>query len=1060
MVNKTPKKILVIGSGPIVIGQAAEFDYSGTQACLTLKEKGCKVILINPNPATIMTDKSIVDKVYMEPLSANFVKWVISRERPEALLPTLGGQVALNLAVDLHKSGVLKKYNLEILGTSIEAIIAAEDRLEFKKNMQKIGVPTPPSLAINNISDALAFSNKIGYPVVVRPSYTMGGAGGGFASNDRELTEILEVGLRMSPISECLIEKSIKGYKEIEYEVMRDKKGTTVIVCNMENIDPVGVHTGDSMVVAPSLTLNNTQFQMLRTVSIKIINHFKIQGGCNVQLALDPLTNNFFIIEINPRVSRSSALASKATGYPIAKISALISLGMNLEDIVYNKNNKNITAALEPAIDYVVSKIARFPFDKFKNINNYISTYMQATGEVMSIGRTFEESFLKSIRSIENEFRFVYSDKFNKMSVPRLKKLISSPNGYRIYQIFALLSKKCSVDEIYNLTKIDKYYLNKFLNIQKIKNLLNKNINNYEVLEHAKKYGFSDYEIGKSWKMTEKEIFRLRQSKNILPVYKIIDTCAGEFKSTTPYLYSTYGQENESVISKNKKIIIIGSGPIRIGQGVEFDYSTVQSILSFKKLGYETIIINNNPETVSTDYSVADKLYFEPINYEDVMNIIELEKPDAIVFQFGGQTALNLSKELQNENLNILGTSIKSIDISENRELFSNLAQENDILMPTSATATTIEDAKKIIKEIGYPVMVRPNYVIGGQSMEIISSPEDETYLLDLKNKLKNNFVILIDKYIHGKEIEIDAVSDGKDIFIPGIMEHIETAGIHSGDSTTVYPTISVSNDEISKMTKYVKKICTKMNVIGLMNMQLIIKDNKIYVLEINLRSSRTIPFISKSTDVNVVDIACKVMVGQKLKNFKNINLPINKKRNNLYYIKSPVFSFNKLWKIADPLLGPEMKSTGESIGIDSNFNKALYKSLLSSNIDPLRHHSIIVSSDKTSQPKILEAVKKLDNVGYKIYATRGTSNFLRKNGIKSIMVNKLNKDNNIIDLINTKKISFIINIPSFKMRSRKDLLAMRKLAINKGIAIISSTHLAESIAGLCSDMKYLIKPL
>ncbi|ALV23314.1 carbamoyl phosphate synthase large subunit [Mycoplasma sp. (ex Biomphalaria glabrata)] len=1056
--TKNIKKILVIGSGPIIIGQAAEFDYSGTQACLSLKEEGYEVILVNPNPATIMTDSTIASKVYMEPLEVDFVKWIISRERPDAILPTLGGQVALNLTFKLHKEKILEKYNVKILGTSIDAIVAAEDRLIFKKTMEDINISVAPSSVVKSIEEAEEFIEEIGLPVVIRPSYTMGGAGGGIANTKEELHEILSGGLRLSPIGECLVEKSIYGYKEIEYEVMRDSNDTAIIVCNMENIDPVGIHTGDSMVVAPSLTLTNKQYQILRDASLKIVKHLKIEGGCNVQIALDPYSEKFYVIEINPRVSRSSALASKATGYPIAKISAKIAIGKNLHEIVYNDKNKNVKASLEPAIDYIVTKLARFPFDKFRNEKNIISTQMQATGEVMAIGRNFEESFLKAIRGLEIEQDFIWDSKILQLSKEELLKQINIPNGYRIYQIFAALKKGVTVEEIYQNTKITKYFLNKFRKIVDLTELVEGNKNNLEILKEAKKYGISDHFIACSWETTEKEIFHLRKNNKILPVYKIIDTCASEFKATTPYLYSTYGLENESVVSKNKKILIIGSGPIRIGQGVEFDYSTVHSIWAFKKLGYEVIIVNNNPETVSTDYTIADKLYFEPITYEDVMNIIQLEKPNSVVLQFGGQTALNLTKYLINEDVLILGTSLENIDKSEDREEFAKVLDKLNILSPEHGHAKSVEDAKKIVKKIGYPVMARPSYVIGGQSMEILRSDEDLEYLNNIKpSKTNKNLTILIDKYINGIEVEVDVVSDGKDIFIPGIMEHIERAGVHSGDSTTTYPTISISEKDKSTIVNYMKKISQELNVIGLMNAQLIVDGGKVYLLEINLRSSRTIPFISKARKINVIEMAAKVMAGQKIKNMiKNIA----PEDHSVFYIKGPVFSFAKLWKISDLLLGPEMKSTGESIGIDIDFSKALYKALLSAGQDLLKHHSIIISCHSSYHEKILESAKLWDSLQYKIYATPGTHTYLKNNGIKTTVVQKLGKDNNIIDLISKEKLSFIINTPSSNSKSRKNLQEMRQFAIANGVPLISNIDLASFIARLCVDMKYLIKPL
>lgn len=1061
MHNNVSKKILVIGSGPIVIGQAAEFDYAGTQGCLSLKEEGYFVILVNPNPATIMTDKNIADTVYMEPLTEDFVKWIISKEKPWGLLATLGGQTALNLAVKLHKSGILDKYNVTVLGTPISSIIASEDREVFRQEMLKIGQPIPKSFTVNSVSQALDLIEKkqLNLPVVIRPSYTLGGLGGGIVSTLKDLEIILKRGLELSPISQCLLEQSIQGFKEVEYEIMRDCSGNTISVCNMENIDPVGVHTGDSMVVAPSLTLTNKQFNMLRTASINIINHFGIIGGCNVQLALDTKTDEYYVIEINPRVSRSSALASKATGYPIAKVSSKLAVNKLLKDIIYNSKNPNVSAALEPAIDYIVTKIPRFAFDKFKSEESSLGTQMQATGETMAMGRTFEESFLKSLRGIENEYKFIWAEKYEKLSVSKLLKLIEKPNAYLFYQIIAILQKdETQLNKINHITKINTFFLNKFLNIIKIlKNIKTDNLTK-EILFKLKKYGISDYAIAKITNKTEQEIFHLRKQMNVLPVYKIVDTCAAEFKAATPYFYSTYSQENESIVSKKKKIIIVGSGPIRIGQGVEFDYSTVHCIWAIQKLGYEAIIINNNPETVSTDYSVGDKLYFEPLTFEDVMNIINHEQPEGIILQFGGQTALNLSQTLKQENIKILGTSLEAINISEDRKLFAEKMNEIEVLTPPSYSTSDFNELENLATKIGYPIMVRPSYVIGGKSMEIIESPKDlKTYLSrhSFGDEIKT---LLVDRYVLGIEAEIDAVSDGTNIFIPGVMEHIEKAGIHSGDSTAVYPTYSLSEKVLKEMCKITLKICKSLKVIGLINIQFIIWQEKIYVLEINLRSSRTIPFLSKATNINIVELATKVIMGHRLKEFK---LPLlHKPKDNRYFIKAPVFSFIKLWKVADALLGPEMKSTGEAIGIDRTLEKALYKALLSAHIDVLRHHSIAISVNRKLWPNLLKTVLILSQLGYKIYATKDTSLFLTKNKIPNEIIHKIGEKNNIIDLIKKTNLSFIVNIPGNKSKNREDYKVIRSKAIEKNIAVISSIDLFEKIAVLCHQMKYLIKEI
>ncbi len=1048
------KKILILGSGPIVIGSGAEFDYSGTQACLALKELGYKTILVNPNPATIMTDKIIADKVYMEPLQPKFLKWIISIEKPDAIIPNLGGQTALNLCIELNKLGILTKYNVEVLGPPIQSIINAEDRKLFKESMFKLKIPMPPSCVVNNIEDGLTFAqNK--YPIIIRPSYTTGGYGGGIANNEKELLIILKRGLSFSPINECMVEKSIFGYKEIEYEVMRDKNDTAIVVCNMENIDPVGIHTGDSMVVSPSLTLTNKQYQLLRDKSIEIIRYFKIEGGCNVQFALDQYSDNFYVIEINPRVSRSSALASKATGYPIARISAMIAVGMCLDEII-NPITKKTYSSFEPSIDYIVTKLPRFSFDKFRSSSSEISTYMQATGESMAIGVTFEESFLKCLRSLNNEFTFTWDNNFHKSKLKLLDE-IKNPNAYRIYQIFNAFRKNATVAEIYKLTKINKFFLHKFKNIIDIENELNINRNNIEKLTLAKKFGYSDYAIGKIWKTDSKNIYNLRIKNNIIPVFKMIDTCGGEFQSTTNYMYSTYnGIDNESHVSKSKKILIIGSGPIRIGQGVEFDYSTVHCIWSFKKMGYETIVINNNPETVSTDFSIADKLYFEPINYEDVKNIIDYEKPDMITLQFGGQTAINLSPYLVNENLNIVGSSVESIDISENRKKFGELLRKNNIRQPENTFTNNINEIPVLAKKIGYPVLIRPSYVIGGQGMKIVDNEKELLKYIKLNILDYQNNMILIDKFLPGKEIEVDCVSDGKDIFIPGIMEHIEKSGIHSGDSTVIYPNISIKPFLKNEIIEISKKIANILNVKGLMNIQYIIYNDELYVLEVNLRSSRSVPFISKSTKQNIIEYSCKILIGKKLKNIVP-NLGEFTNNNNKYYIKSPVFSFNKLYKVTNTLLGPEMKSTGESIGIDYNIDKALYKSLLGANIDLMKHSTVILSVNSNENEKLLKIAKNLTRVKIKILTTKNNYNFLTKNNIECKLIQGIEGNNSIIHAMKKYNIGYIINTPSKDNESINDTRIIRKEALKLGIPTITSIKLGRAIGILTEYLRFLV---
>ena len=1055
------KKILVIGSGPIVIGSAAEFDYSGSQAALSLREEGYEVILVNPNPATYMTDQKIADKVYMEPLTPKFLKYIISNERPDALIPSMGGQTALNLAVELDRLGILKKYNVEVLGAPIDSIMGAEDREIFKNAMIELGVPTPPSKVVNNYEDALAFGQTIGLPLIIRPSYTMGGGGGGIASDWEEFEEIANRGMRMSPTSEILVEKSIAGFKEIEYEVMRDANDTAIVVCNMENIDPVGVHTGDSMVVAPSLTLTNKQYQMLRDASLKIIKHFKIEGGCNVQLALDPNTDNYYIIEINPRVSRSSALASKATGYPIAKISAKIAVGMHLDEII-NPITKVTMASFEPSIDYIVSKLARFPFDKFRANSSELGTSMQATGETMSIGRTFEESFLKSIRSLDGEFKYTRAAGYEDKSVEELLKEISKPTAYRIWQIFELFRKSATVEQIFEVTKIDRYFLHQFKKIIDIELETVEKKGDIDALRKAKEMGMSDLFLSIVWNMSQKDIYALRTKHNVKPVYKMIDTIAGEFESKTNYLYSTYmGIDNESRITNNKKkVIIVGSGPIRIGQGVEFDYSTVHSILTYKALGYETIVINNNPETVSTDFSIADKLYFEPINGEEINEIWDMEKPEGVVLQFGGQTAINVAKDLESRGIKIIGTQNDSIDLAEDRERFEKVVKKLGILQPQSEASANMDEIPKIAEKIGYPVLIRPSYVIGGKGMQIVTNEEDLRRYLKMNVLDYKDNVILVDKYLPGKEVEIDAVSDGENVFIPGIMEHIEKSGIHSGDSTTIFPSISIGDKEKEQIVEYTKLLAKELKIIGLMNIQFILWESKVYVLEVNTRSSRTIPYISKATKTNVVEIAVKVLDGTTLaeQGFVGLN---DESQYSRYFVKSPVFSFHKLHKVTDIALGPEMKSTGESIGIDENVNKAVYKSLLGSDFDPLKHSKVMMTVNDEDKKEALEIAKILNRVDVDVYSTKGTYEYLIKNGAQAKLIPNLdtNRKQALIDFLKENKISYLINTPGNLAKAAQDAQNIRTMSLLKGVPVITSIRLAKRIALLTEQMRFLVKP-
>ena len=932
------KKVMVIGSGPIVIGQAAEFDYAGTQACLALKEEGYEVILVNSNPATIMTDTDIADKVYMEPLTLEYVAKIVRYERPDAIVPSLGGQTGLNLAVQLAKKGILDECQVEILGTSFKSIEKAEDRELFKELCMSIGEPVLPSIVVNTMEDGVKAALEIGYPVVLRPAFTLGGTGGGFADNEQELREIMHNALMLSPVHQVLVEKSIKGYKEIEYEVMRDKNDTAITICNMENIDPVGIHTGDSMVVAPSQTLTNKEYQLLRDSALKIIRALEIEGGCNVQFALDPLSFRYYIIEVNPRVSRSSALASKASGYPIARVSAKIAVGLTLDEIQI----ANTPASFEPTLDYVVTKIARFPFDKFSDASNELGTQMKATGEVMSIGRTLEESLLKAVRSLETGVCHIYHKKFDTFTVEELLNYIRKGTDDRLYAIAQLIRKGIDLLIIYNHTKIDMLFLEKFKNIVEMESVVAANKGDIETLKDAKRMGFSDKYIGQLWGMTESEVFQLRCSKDIFPVYKMIDTCASEFDSYVPYFYSTYEQENESIVSDRKKILVLGSGPIRIGQGVEFDYSTVHAIWTIKDAGYEAIIINNNPETVSTDYTISDKLYFEPLTVEDVMNVVELEHPDGIVVSLGGQTAINLAEPLAELGVKIIGTDIEAINNAEDRKCFERIMNEVGIPQPKAEAVTDIEAGVAAAERIGYPVLVRPSFVLGGRAMQIVGNEETLRLYLRTAVEINEKSPVLVDKYILGKELEVDAICDGKDVFIPGIMEHVEHTGIHSGDSISVYPTFSVSAQVKDTIIAYTKQLGLAIGIIGLFNIQFIVDENdKVYVIEVNPRSSRTVPFLSKSTGVPMPKIATLVILGHSLRE-QGITEIYHKERTR-WFVKSPAFSFAKIRGV-DSYLSPEMKSTGEAIGYDNSLTRALYKSLQSSGMTVANYGTIFVT--------------------------------------------------------------------------------------------------------------------
>lgn len=1029
------KKILVIGSGPIVIGQAAEFDYAGTQACLALKEEGYEVVLCNSNPATIMTDTSIADKVYMEPLTLEYLAKVIRYERPDAVLPGIGGQTGLNLAMQLEKKGVLRECNVELLGTSSRSIERAEDRELFKELCEEIGEPVLQSVIAESLDDGLKAAEEIGYPVVLRPAFTLGGTGGGFADNAEECAEILRCALELSPVHQVLVEKSIKGYKEIEYEVMRDNNDTAITICNMENVDPVGIHTGDSIVVCPSQTLTNKEYHMLRDSALKIIRALKIEGGCNVQFALDPLSFNYYLIEVNPRVSRSSALASKASGYPIARVSAKISVGMRLDEIMI----ANTPASFEPALDYVVTKMPRFPFDKFSSANNKLSTQMKATGEVMSVGRTIEESLLKAARSLEIGVNHLYMKKFEAFSDDEMLNYIKDGTDDRIYAIAELLRRKTDIGMICNATKIDMLFLEKIKNIVKTENKLREHIGDTDTLYAAKKLGFSDEFIGKLWGMTGEEIYKIREKRGMFPVYKMIDTCASEFESYIPYFYSTYEDENESAVSDKKKIIVLGSGPIRIGQGVEFDYSTVHAVTTIKKSGYEAIIINNNPETVSTDYTCSDKLYFEPLCTEDVMNIIHLEKPIGVIASLGGQTAINLAESLKNRGVKIIGTDCEAIDRAENRDLFEKVLKELNIPQPQGKAVTKIEDGVKAAAEIGYPVLVRPSFVLGGRAMQIVADEDQLRRYLRTAVEIDEDKPVLVDKYISGKELEVDAICDGKDVFVPGIMELVERTGIHSGDSISVYPTFSISEKVRETILDYTRRLGLGIGIIGLYNIQFIVdKNDNVFIIEVNPRSSRTVPFLSKATGFSLADIATLVILGKSLKEqgFDKI-YPGDKKR---WYVKAPAFSFSKLRGL-DAYLSPEMKSTGEAIGYDDKLTRALYKALKASGMNVMNYGTVLATIADKDKEEALPLIRRFYNMGFNIQATAGTAEFLKQNGIRTHAVGKLSDGSKeITDAIRQGYVTYVINTRDMNSSGvLSDGYEIRRCAVENNVTMFTS---------------------
>ncbi len=1029
------KKVLVIGSGPIVIGQAAEFDYAGTQACLALKEEGYEVVLCNSNPATIMTDTSIADKVYMEPLTLEYIAKIIRYERPDAILPGIGGQTGLNLAMQLEKKGILKECRVELLGTSSESIERAEDRELFKELCESLGEPVLPSDIANSIEEGLKVAGKIGYPVVLRPAFTLGGTGGGFADNENEFLSLMKNALSLSPVHQVLIEKSIKGFKEIEYEVMRDHNDTAITICNMENIDPVGIHTGDSIVVCPSQTLTNKEYHMLRDSALKIIRALKIEGGCNVQFALDPYSFQYYLIEVNPRVSRSSALASKASGYPIARVSAKIGVGMTLDEI----RIANTPASFEPTLDYVVTKMPRFPFDKFADANNSLSTQMKATGEVMSIGRTIEESLLKAIRSLEIGLCHLHHKKFDKVCEAELLDYIKIGTDDRIYAIAELLRRGCDAGRIAAATAIDMLFIRKFKNIVDEEQNIKVRKNDIDTLRRAKKMGFSDKEIALLWETSELEVYTLRRKAGIVPVYKMIDTCASEFDSYIPYFYSTYEEENESVVSNKKKVIVLGSGPIRIGQGVEFDYSTVHAVQTIKAAGYEAIIINNNPETVSTDYTCSDKLYFEPLCVEDVMNVIELEKPEGVIATLGGQTAINLAEPLAERGVKIIGTDCEAIEKAENRDAFEKLLSELHIPQPKGRAVTSIEAGVRAAEEIGYPVLVRPSFVLGGRAMQIVAKEESLRNYLKTAVEIDEDKPVLVDKYIRGKEVEVDAICDGKRVFVPGIMELVERTGIHSGDSISVYPTFSISDKVKNTILEYTEKLGLGIGIIGLFNIQFIVDEHDdVYIIEVNPRSSRTVPFLSKATGYSLADIATLVNLGVSLQ--EQGLFDIYPKEKSRYYVKAPAFSFSKL-RGMDAYLSPEMKSTGEAIGYDEKLHRAMYKAMIASGLTLRNYGTVVVSVADEDKAETLPLVKRFYNMGFNIEATTLTGQYLKDHGIRTRIRHKPSEGSEeVLDSIRQGYVSYVINTRAILSGKHfGDGVAIRRCAAQNNITMLTS---------------------
>lgn len=1040
------KKIMVIGSGPIIIGQAAEFDYAGTQACLALKEEGYEVVLVNSNPATIMTDQEIADQVYIEPITLEFVSRILRKERPDALLPTLGGQTGLNMAMELAESGILDELGIELLGTKLSAIDQAEDRDLFKKLMEELNQPIPESEIVTTVEEAVEFANKIGYPIIVRPAFTLGGTGGGMCKNEEELRVIAENGLSLSPVTQCLIERSIAGFKEIEYEVMRDSADNAIVVCNMENFDPVGIHTGDSIVFAPSQTLSDHEYQLLRDASLAIIRALKIEGGCNVQLALDPNSFNYYVIEVNPRVSRSSALASKATGYPIAKLAAKIALGLTLDEMK-NPVTGTTYAEFEPALDYVVAKIPRWPFDKFENGERVLGTQMKATGEVMAIGRNIEESLLKAVRSLEIGTHHLELPELNMIDDSELIEKVVRAQDDRLFYVAEAIRRGYPIEELAELTKIDLFFLDKLLHIVELETELLEHPQDENVLRTVKQNGFTDQKIAELWKTEAKQIRELREKSDIKPVYKMVDTCAAEFASQTPYFYSSYEVENESERSEKDSVLVLGSGPIRIGQGVEFDYATVHSVKAVQQAGYEAIIMNSNPETVSTDFSISDKLYFEPLTFEDVMNVIELEQPIGVIVQFGGQTAINLAEPLVQAGVKILGTTIEDLDRAENRDLFEQALRSLEVPQPLGDTATSKEEAVGIASKIGYPVLVRPSYVLGGRAMEIVENQQDLEDYMEHAVKASPEHPVLIDRYLLGSECEVDAICDGETVLIPGIMEHIERAGVHSGDSMAVYPPQALSAEIKQTIEDYTIRLARGLNCIGMMNIQFVIHDNQVYVIEVNPRASRTVPFLSKVTGIPMAQIATKAILGEKLSDlgFTNGLYP----ESNAVHVKAPVFSFTKLQQV-DTYLGPEMKSTGEVMGSDQNLDKALYKAFEASGLRLPDYGAVLFTIADETKEEALALAKRFSEIGYSLLATKHTAAYFEKNGLIVTPVAKISEkatEKNVVELIREGKAQVVVNtIDKDRGNASKDGFIIRREAVEHGIPLFTSLDTADAI--------------